>query len=204
METGKRLKAWRTLSSASTASNASTSSAPDALASAWSGRLLLHLVEPSSSSSGETKEVFITPGCKISGTVTASSLKAGKSLRVALTGKCATNIMGNVGVGPHAMGRVASGSAVPVTYREIHCFLRTEVVLWTEDQAVVKDEFTFAIDVPRIKQCICPAATYTLPPTCSMRNAAKDAYLMDRSTVEITYAIAVLLERKGFFKRDAK
>ena len=205
METGRRLQPWRTSSSSSTTSNVSTTSTTvsDTVASASSNRLSIYLYEPSSSTSNASKEVFISPGSKVSGTVTASSLKDAKALKVSLTGKCETNILGSMGMGPHRIGR-GGAAGMPVTYNEMHCFLRWEAVLWTEEQATEHNEFRFSIDVPRLKQCKCRAASYTLPPTGNLKTSTKNAFLMDRSTVDVTYAISATLERKGFLKRDAK
>lgn len=171
----------------------------------------------------------ITPGSTIQGHVDLPTLKDCKNLHVILTGKCACTIMGKMrfqaAIGVNSLGGAGYGygGAAPLTLRESHSFLNIDQTVWDgEDGSAAGAEaekpsstfkapdinsrkrFEFDIDVPRMKQCTCPAVTYSIPPSIDLRRFDPSVGAMDASTIEVKYSISAVLDRKGLLKRKQK
>ena len=170
---------------------------------------------------------IVHPDSEISGSVYVASeeaLRNAKSIKVVLTGKASATVLGKgrwqSGIAAQALGAGGPASAVPIIYREVHTFLRSEKVLYTDSDGSDAGEppggssklssevgalkFDFTIDIPRIKRCTCPAKSYILPPSVDLRNADDVDKQLDRSTIEVNYSISAIMERKGMLKRDVK
>lgn len=160
----------------------------------------------------------VTPGSTLSGHIlvhSAKELRDAKLLKVVLTGKCGATVLGRgrwqAGIVASGISSTGPGSAVPIQYREVHTFLRSEKLLWNPDDTPLGSankegdqlRFDFNIDIPRLKQCTCPAKSYVLPPTSDLRNG-EDGRVLDRSTIEVFYSASAILERSGILRRNAK
>lgn len=204
-------------------SNAASTAAPSGPSpSAGSpDKLRLSLLQPSS---------IINPGSTIQGHVDVASLKDCKSLHVILSGKCACTIMGKMrfqaALGVNSLGGAGYGGAAPITFRESHSFLNNDKTIWSADDPASaskaesqhnsakkdsttssnfeKQRFEFSLDVPRIKQCTCPAVTYALPPSVDLRHFDPSMGAIDTSTIEVKYSISAVLDRKGLLRRKQK
>jgi len=184
-------------------------------------KIRLSLLQPSK---------IVNPGTKLQGHVDVSSLKDCKSLRVVLTGKCGCMIMGKMryqaAIGVNALGGGGYGGAAPVTFRETHSFLNVDKLIWDSEDPdssisvanpqmekrvshpgtsrTGKERFEFSIDLPKMKQCPCPAVTYAIPPSVDLRHFDPGVGAIDTSTIEVKYSISAILDRKGFLKRKQK
>lgn len=182
-------------------------------------KLRLFLLQPSKT---------VNQGSTLQGHVDVASLKDCKSLRVVLTGKCGCMIMGKMryqaAIGVNALGGAGYGGAAPVTFRETHSFLNVDKLIWDSedpDSSVAnsqmekqmlhlgssrtgKERFEFSIDLPKMKQCTCPAVTYAIPPSVDLRHFDPGVGAIDTSTIEVKYSISAILDRKGFLKRKQK
>lgn len=204
--------------STSTLPSSPTYAAKDHKPFASSGGLRLTLLSPTTKT--------LNPGVTIQGIIDVNSLKDCKDLKLVLTGKAAYMIMGKMryqaALGVNALGGAGYAGAAPLTMRESHTFLQTEIPIWlpdnptnyksihqpqgtghdNKDSSVLR--FEFSIDLPRVKKCTCEAATYALPPTIDLRRFEASGAIVDRSTVEIKYSLSAILDRKGLLKRKQK
>ena len=110
-------------------------------------------------------------------------------------------------------GSVGQGTPAATNYREIHSFLKTEKIIWSagSEESSGKSshtsdgeaEFPFDVDVPREKQCKCPASSQGLPVSCNTsKGPAIPPY--DTSAIEVAYALTITVQKTGFLQRDAK
>lgn len=163
----------------------------------------------------------VNPGTTIEGHVDVGTLKDCKDLRVVITGKASCTIYGKMryqaAVGVNALASGGYGGAAPVTFRESHTFLTVSEPLWDGGEAVGaekptsnagssngKQRFDFSIQLPKMKQCTCPAVTYAIPPSVDLRHFDPNVGAIDTSTIEVKYSVSAILDRKGFLKRKQK
>lgn len=176
----------------------------------------------------------INPGSTIQGHIDLPTLKDCKSLHVVLTGKCSCTIMGKMrfqaALGVNSLGYGYAGGAAPLTFRESHQFLNVNQTVWDAEDPMSggssssmaekpsltsressssinnnkRTRFEFSVDVPKMKQCTCPAVTYAIPPSVDLRHFDPSVGAMDASTIEVKYSISAVLDRKGLLKRKQK
>ena len=179
-----------------------------------SNRVTLKLARPN---------LTITGGTTLEGSlsVPADLMRDAKLITLTFLGTIGMTIMGSQRYQAASAisvlgGGVSAASAVPITFRETHAIVEVPLVLWQQAQGEGGSSgkgafsgssatFSFSLDVPRTKQCTCPAASWNLPPTADLRHPAPgQEAIMDRSAAEIAYCIKVKVERNGRLKRNTR
>jgi hypothetical protein len=169
------------------------------------------------------QDLTITGGTTLEGTlsVPADLMRDAKLITLTFLGTIGMTIMGSQRYQAASAisvlgGGVSAASAVPITFRETHAIVEVPLVLWQQAQGEGGSSgkgafsgssatFSFSLDVPRTKQCTCPAASWNLPPTADLRHPAPgQEAIMDRSAAEIAYCLKVKVERNGRLKRNTR